>query len=80
MILGAYDAPSYLKEKKWVPVWKTTVKNNDGSADLRRIFPIMLAASAPYIGTNTGQEFQLSIYENHPAVLFVKGIPQPKSK
>lgn len=37
-------------------LWKTTVKTTAPTADLRTTMPIMLHASAPYVGENTGTE------------------------
>jgi hypothetical protein len=80
MILDAYDVPSYLKEKKIIPVWKTTVTSNGSSGDLRRVFPALLAASVQHIGTNTGQKLEISIYEDDPVISIVKGIPLQKNE
>lgn len=80
IILDAFDVASYLKENKMVPVWKTTVTSTGSSGDLRRVFPVLLAASAQYVGSDTGQKKEMSIYEEDPTVSFVKGIPLQKKE
>lgn len=72
--LDAYDVASYLNGNKMVPVWKTNITSTGRSGDLRQVFPVLLAASAQHIGTNTGKKLEISISEEDPTVSYVKGI------
>ncbi len=73
MFLNAYDAREYMKTKKEIQVWKTTVTSTGSSNDLRLIFPYLIAASKDYLGKNTENKIQVIFKENDPAVLKVKG-------
>jgi hypothetical protein len=46
-----------------VQYWSTILTNEDESPDLRLLFPRMIAAGFPYIGTNTGKALRLSVSE-----------------
>jgi hypothetical protein len=48
---------------KEVQYWSTILTNEDGSPDLRLLFPRMIAAGFDYIGTNTGKALRLSVSE-----------------
>jgi len=81
MILEAIDVQEYKKTKVEKQVWKTTVTSTGSSGDLRQVFPILVAASKSYIGTNTGRKIQVKLLESDKSVLAVKGIkvtPPPK--
>ncbi|KDM90327.1 hypothetical protein [Photobacterium galatheae] len=58
-----------------VPLWKTTVFSSDTQNDLRRVFPVLVAASVPYLATNTGQKIHVALTESDAAVQAVKGLP-----
>ncbi|MBI4209380.1 MAG: hypothetical protein HY538_06715 [Deltaproteobacteria bacterium] len=74
LVLEAIDAGAFKKDKKIIPVWKTTVTSRGSSDDLRRVFPILVAAARPYIGTNTEHKIKVRLKEKNPEVLFIKGI------
>ena len=79
-VLVAYDADSLIDTVGQDPVqiWETTVTSTGKSSDLRRVFPVMVAASYKYIGTNTGQRIDVEIYEKEKSVKFIKGLrPSP---
>ena len=80
MLLDAYDLDIYRKEKKLKEVWRTTVTSSGSSGDLRRVFPILVAASKPYIGSNTENKIKVVLYENDSEVLAIKGVSSEKSK
>jgi len=73
MYLNAVDLGEYRKTKKEKQLWKTTVTSSGSSGDLRQVFPILVAASKPYIGINTGKKVQVSIQESDPRVIEIKG-------
>jgi hypothetical protein len=73
LVLDALNLSEYKQTKKEVQLWKTTITSTGSSGDLRRVFPYMVTASMPHIGTNTGQQIKVILEENDPAVLNVKG-------
>lgn len=73
LVLDALDLAEYKQTKKEIQLWKTTITSTGSSGDLRRVFPFMVTASMPHIGTNTGQQIEVILEENDPAVLNVKG-------
>lgn len=74
LVVDAIDLIEYRKSKRALPVWKTTVTSTGTSGDLRRVFPLLVAASKRYFGRNTGQTLDVVLRENNPEVLKVKGI------
>jgi hypothetical protein len=73
LVLSAVDVASYKGEKKLVPVWETTVTSRGRSGDLRRVFPVLVAAAEPHIGTNTGKQITVNLSERNKRVKVVKG-------
>lgn len=73
LILWATDVDEYKKSGKIKTLWKTTVTSEGVSNDLRRVFPVMVTAALPYIGSNTGQKVTIKMKENDEAVLALKG-------
>ena len=69
--LNAIDLEYYKKQRE---LWKTTVTSTGSSGDLRRVFPILVAASEKYIGSNTGKQVKVQLYEDDTKVLELKGI------
>lgn len=53
LILDAINADEFRTSNKLNQEWKTTITSTGSSSDLRKIFPLMVAASVPYIGINT---------------------------
>lgn len=80
MFLDAVDLNEYKKSKKEIQIWKTKVSSSGSSGDLRRIFPILVAASQNNIGKNTGTMITVNLLENDPSVLEIKGIAVNKPK
>lgn len=80
MVLDAVDLDEYKKSKKEVQLWKTTVTSAGSSSDLRRVFPILVAASKQYIAKNTGQKVEVNIYEEDEQVIEIKGIAKAEKK
>jgi outer membrane murein-binding lipoprotein Lpp len=81
MLLDAYDLDIYRRKKKLSQIWRTTVTSTGSSDDLRRVFPVLVAGSAEFLGANTGQNVRVILREEDPEVLEIKGVPpeQPKS-
>lgn len=78
MILEAIDLDEYKSTKKEVQLWKTTVTSSGSSGDLREVFPILVAASSPYISINTGKQIKVIISENDERVLEIKAISKAR--
>lgn len=74
LVLDAVDLEEYRRSEKIVQVWKTTVTSRGSSGDLRRVFPVLVAAARPYIGTNTGKQVDVTLTEGEKAVLEIKGL------
>ena len=72
-VVTAYDYEQFKKDEKEVQLWKTTITSMGASDDLRRVFPVLMAASEPYLATDTGHKVYVSLYEDDDAVLKVKG-------
>jgi len=60
-VLEAYDLTMYRATKRIVQLWKITVTSAGTSGDLRKVFPIMVVASAPYWGQDTGHKISVEI-------------------
>lgn len=73
ILLDAYDLDTHKSQSKLVQVWRSTVTSSGSSGDLRRAFPVLVAASAQYLGANTGQAVGVTLDETNPAVLQIKG-------
>ena len=73
-VITAFEYDQLKKEEeKEVQLWKTTITSTGASDDLRRIFPVLMAASIPYLATDTGHKVHVTISENDNVVLKVKG-------
>jgi hypothetical protein len=73
--LNALDLAAYRKSEEEKQVWKTDIFSTGSSGDLRKVFPVMLAASVPYIGENTGEKIKVTLYENDQRVTAIKELP-----
>ncbi len=77
-VITAYDNEKIQKEKKELQLWKTTITSTGASDDLRLIFPFLMAASIPYLATDTGHKVYVSLSETDDAVMKVKGFTTVK--
>ncbi len=59
-------------------IWSMLLTSSGSSGDLRRVFPIMIAASKDYFLKNSRQKITMRISEDDESVLKVKGIPMKK--
>lgn len=80
ILLDAYDLETYRKQKKLSQSWRTTITSTGSSGDLRRVFPILVAASKAYLGSNTGGKVRVVIDENDAAVLEIKDVKSEPAK
>jgi hypothetical protein len=77
-ILDAVDLEEYKRSQKVVQLWQTTVTSTGSSGDLRRVFPVLVAAAKPYIGANTGKQVEVTLTENDKAVVEIRGLTEQK--
>ena len=80
MIISAVDLTEYNKSKKEVQLWKTTVTSSGTSGDLRKVFPVLVAASKSFIATNTGEKVKVEMHDTDKSVIDIKGIKTENSK
>lgn len=71
--ITAYDYKAFKETEKQVQLWRTLATSNGSSGDLRRVFPVLIAATAPYLATNTGKQIPVQLYESDKIVRAVKG-------
>lgn len=76
MWLDAVDLDEYRTSEKEVQLWKTTVTSSGSSGDLRQVFPVLVAASKPHIGSNTGKKIKIMLSEGDKRVIEIKGLTQ----
>lgn len=74
-LLTGFDIKKYEETGKAIQLWNTSITSSGSSGDLRRVFPILMGAAAPHLGTNTGQQVAVRLYESDNIVMSVKGIP-----
>jgi hypothetical protein len=80
IILDAIDLKSYQDKKEINKCWETTISSTGSSDDLRRVFPIMVAATQIYIGKNTGENITIDLHESDNDVQEIKSINQLEIK
>lgn len=78
LILDAVDLDEYKKSEKTIQLWQTTVTSTGSSGDLRKVFPVLVAASKPYLGLNTGKKIRIELTEDDQRVLEIKGLNEKK--
>jgi hypothetical protein len=70
--ITAYDLVEYRNSNKEIILWDTRIASVGSSGDLRKVFPVMIAASLDYIGKDTKgiKEIELTEYDSN--VSFIK--------
>jgi hypothetical protein len=53
--------------------WKLYIDSTGSSGDLRRVFPVMIAAARDHLGKNTQGQVEISIDETDPKIAEIKG-------
>lgn len=71
--LAAIDVQRSRDAGEIVAAWQTIITSTGSSGDLRRVFPVLIAASQDYLGTNTGEAVSIGIWEQDERVVAVKG-------
>jgi hypothetical protein len=73
LLLDAFDVSKGVGNGSYESLWTVKVYNkNDFCGDLRRLFPVMLAAAQPYIADSTGKEVCLELKETDERVQKLK--------
>jgi hypothetical protein len=54
--------------------WKLHIASSGSSGDLRRVFPVMIAAARDYLGKNTYGQIEVSIKDTDPKIIEIKGL------
>ncbi len=73
LIIDAVDIEEFKSSGKIVQLWKTTAISRGTTGDLRQVFPVLVAASRPYIATNTGKIVEVTLTLNDKAIREIKG-------
>lgn len=64
LLVDALDVKAHRTDKKVVPVWQMEVFSRGSSADLRRVFPVLVVAATPHFGKNTKRRVVVDIMED----------------
>ena len=73
IVLDAVDVGFFARSNSIRQVWKTTISSSGSSADLRRVFPVMIGAATEHLGTDTRGQVRFTLTEGDSRVLRVKG-------
>ena len=77
LILTAIDIHASIERQEFVELWRTTVTSEGSIGDLRRVFPVLVAAAQPHLGTDTGQQVTVRLMEDSERVLTIKSANPP---
>ena len=80
LVIDAVDYGIYKETEKIKSIWKTTITSTGTSGDLRRVFPVLVAAAVPHLGVNTGKAVMVNLAENKDIVKEIKGILEPEKE
>jgi hypothetical protein len=61
MTIKAFDADALRATKSLVEKWSVQSESEGSSGDLRRVVPVMVYASRPYIGTSSGRAIEVKV-------------------
>ncbi len=73
--ISGYDFKKYKETGESSQIWSTNIESTGPSGDLRRVFPVMVAAATPYIGKSSGNKTLIRINEQDDHVRKLKGLP-----
>lgn len=71
--ITGYDFRQFKESNRQVQLWRTNISSTGSSGDLRQVFPVLVAASVPYLATNTGKQVPVELLEDDDVVRAVKG-------
>jgi hypothetical protein len=72
MILEAFALGGHGETEEEAQLWRTAVRSTGTSGDLERVLPILVAASIPYMATNTETRIRLELDENDHRVVDIR--------
>jgi len=72
--LEAIDLEKFRKIGESITVWQTNLTSTGSGNDLRVIMPVMIAASIPYLGKDSGKMINVKLTEKDYDVLQIKGM------
>ncbi len=72
-ILAAYDVRTRNTDGDFSEVWRTTITSTGSSGDLRRVFPVLMAAGYSTFGKQTPQAMTKTLREEHRDIKAIKG-------
>jgi hypothetical protein len=78
--IAGYDVRRHGDRTKDVPRWETTIRSSGSESDMRRLFPILIAAAIDRVATNTINPVDLTIAKDDPRIRWVKGLPPEPSQ
>ncbi|WP_150430762.1 hypothetical protein [Dechloromonas sp. CZR5] len=76
-VATAFDINASKASGKDTQLWKTTVTSSGSSGDLRYVFPYMVYATQPYLGSNTGKKIEVKVMGDAPGVAQYRPATQP---
>lgn len=71
----AFDSDVYRQTEEIIQVWRTTIVSTGTSGDLRRVFPVLIAAGSTFLGEDSNQQQSINIRECDEAVIQVTQSP-----
>jgi hypothetical protein len=74
LTVSAVDLAYYKATGKIGEMWRTTVTSIGSSDDLRRIFPVMMAAAMRRLAVSTPGKVDVDITENHPRARYIRSV------
>jgi hypothetical protein len=72
IVIRAWDRHALQSGPKTAELWRTTLRSDGTTCDLRAAAPVMVAAARTSIGTNTGQAIELKIDVNSNQIQWIK--------
>lgn len=73
LTLRAFDLRELRRSEERVEVWRTEITSRGSSGDLRRVFPVLVAAGLPYFGEHTDERVNVQLTEGSAAIASLRG-------
>jgi hypothetical protein len=80
LIVDALDLARFRRDSTTAVLWRTMATSFGSSGDLRRVFPVLVGASAEYLGSNTHQRIDMSLTEDDRRVQAVHSRESSQTK
>ena len=75
--LSAVDLVKYKENQQVVELWRMEMISFGSSHDLRRVFPLMIAASERHLGQNTGRILDETVTDQDRDVVEIRAVSVP---